>query len=106
MARNPKVTVDVEFGKVDQREIDKIVNDVSGKLKNMELDPGWAEKFEQARRKVSEIRKEVEDARKESEKIAKKKKVFPNFKGSIYDATGMPKVRNATLTTIAFSPPS
>jgi hypothetical protein len=70
MARNPKVTVDVEFGKVDQREIDKIVNDVSGKLKNMELDPGWAEKFEQARRKVSEIRKEVEDARKESEKTS------------------------------------
>lgn len=70
MARNPKVTVDVEFGKVDQKDIDKIVKDVGGKLKNMELDPGWATKFEEARRKVVEIRKEVESARKESEKTS------------------------------------
>jgi hypothetical protein len=68
MARNPKVTVDVEFGKVDQKDIDKIINDVGGKLKKMELDPGWAEKFEEARRKVTEIRKEVDGIKEEQKK--------------------------------------
>lgn len=42
-----------------------------------------------------------DEARNISVEMAEKRGVFPNFKGSIYDAPRMPKVRNATLTTIA-----
>ncbi|NOY54123.1 MAG: vitamin B12-dependent ribonucleotide reductase [Deltaproteobacteria bacterium] len=51
-----------------------------------------------AEKVMSFIRKEARTASKE---LAAVRGAFPNFKGSIFDNKGMPKVRNATMTTIA-----
>jgi len=42
-----------------------------------------------------------EEGRKASVKLAEQRGVFPNLKDSIYNEKNMPKVRNATITTIA-----
>jgi ribonucleoside-diphosphate reductase alpha chain len=57
-----------------------------------------AKAFKLARDLMKFIR---ETARQASGELAEERGVFPNFKGSIYDAHNMPKVRNATTTTIA-----
>ncbi|MBI5198931.1 MAG: adenosylcobalamin-dependent ribonucleoside-diphosphate reductase [Nitrospirae bacterium] len=72
---------------------------------------GWADMLikleipydsEEALNLAREVMKFIRDkAREESERLSEKRGLFPNFKGSIYDREGMPRVRNATTTTIA-----
>jgi ribonucleoside-diphosphate reductase alpha chain len=54
--------------------------------------------FTLARRLMRFIR---DTAREASVELAGKRGVFPNFGGSLYDSPDMPRVRNATSTTIA-----
>ncbi|MBI4824415.1 MAG: adenosylcobalamin-dependent ribonucleoside-diphosphate reductase [Nitrospirae bacterium] len=72
---------------------------------------GWADMLilmgiqyngKKAFRIAGELMRFIRDAAwTSSSQLAQKRGVFPNFKGSIYDKEGMPRLRNATLTTIA-----
>jgi ribonucleoside-diphosphate reductase alpha chain len=72
---------------------------------------GWADLLIQlgipySSKKAFKLAREVmkffqDTARSASSGLAEKRGVFPNFTGSVYDAPDMPRLRNATLTTIA-----
>jgi ribonucleoside-diphosphate reductase alpha chain len=57
---------------------------------------------DEACRMAGEIMSFIHDeARAQSEDLARERGVFPNFEGSIFDTPEGPRVRNATVTTIA-----
>ncbi len=72
---------------------------------------GWADLLillglsygdEKSIRLAKDIMRFIQDeSRNASKALASERGAFPNFKGSVYETTGMSAMRNATLTTIA-----
>ena len=67
-------------------------------LVQMEIPYDSEEALEVAEEVMGFIQRE---ARRASVELAEERGAFPNFKGSVYDVEGKPKMRNATMTTIA-----
>ena len=67
MARNPKLTLDIELGNVDQSQIDSIKKQLSSALHEVRVDPKWLENESQ----LVDLRKKLNAAKSESEKIDK-----------------------------------
>lgn len=65
MARNPKLTLDVELGEIDQSQVDSIKKQLSSALHEVKVDPKWVENEEQ----LVSLRKDLNNAKKDSQKI-------------------------------------
>lgn len=67
MARESKITLDVEFGKIDQSQIDNLGKQVKKGLDGVKLDPAWAEQYAAAQKEIAGLQKEgaeIESTRK------------------------------------------
>jgi len=98
----------IEANKFPIAEIEKITRDnrkiglgvmgFADALARMDIPYDSEEALEVAERIMGFINAE---AHKASEKLATERGVFPNFSGSVHDQPGKPKLRNATVLSIA-----